>query len=240
MHYQGTCRTENPPYGLNPHQGESQQAPQKLCHRARISREYIKKLDAQVNLNRKIVGKKPFDRDNRDDDPSPKSDKQKAQRLTNPDAQILLQRPPNGGQQTQRHCQCSCRTDETPVLKILNEAKQLGYLPDYMGTQGTATRRLRIYWKRRAYGASLTADGICAPESITGNIAFDTTLKLTCISARKSNRSTGESPPRPDTGNTTATARSAGNVRSEKNALERTQPGGWGKGIYGRTRWTSL
>ncbi len=51
-------------------------------------KEYMKELDDQIDLDRKILGKKPFEREhgNEDNDPPTKDSKQKAQSLTDPDA----------------------------------------------------------------------------------------------------------------------------------------------------------
>lgn len=111
-------------------------------------KEYIEELNAQIDLDRKILGKKPFDRDDGDDNPPPKGGKQKAQSLTDPDAgQQSREGKPDGFHYSDHrtvdskynvivnvHVEPANVNDTTPVPEILNEVKQrLGYFPDYMG-----------------------------------------------------------------------------------------------------------
>ena len=48
-------------------------------------KEYMQELNEQIDLDRKVLGKKPFDHDD-EDDPTPKGGKQKAESLTDPES----------------------------------------------------------------------------------------------------------------------------------------------------------
>ena len=111
-------------------------------------KKYMEELNAQIDLDRRILGKKPFDRDVGEDDPPPKGGKQKAQSLTDPDAgQQNREGKPDGFHYSDHrtvdskynvivnvHVEPANVNDTPPVPEILNEVKQrLGSLPDYMG-----------------------------------------------------------------------------------------------------------
>ena len=47
---------------------------------------YMAELDAQIDLDRKVLGKKPFDRDDDDNDDPPSSGKTRMESTTDPDS----------------------------------------------------------------------------------------------------------------------------------------------------------
>ena len=111
-------------------------------------REYMEELDEQIDLDRKILGKKPFDHDDGDDDPPPDRGRQKAVSLTDPESgQQNRDGKPDGFHYSEHrtvdrknnvivnvHVEPANVNDITPVPEILQEIKnRLGYLPDYMG-----------------------------------------------------------------------------------------------------------
>lgn len=111
-------------------------------------KKYIEELDAQVALDRKVLGKKPFDHDHDDDDPPPNGVKPKAQSLTDPEAgQQTREGKPDGFHYSEHrtvdsknnvivnvHVEPANVIDITPVPEILKEIKaRLGELPTYMG-----------------------------------------------------------------------------------------------------------
>ncbi len=101
-------------------------------------REYMEELNAQIDLDRTILGRKPLDRDGRNDDPPPKGGKQKAQSLTDPDAgQQSREGKPDGFHYSDHrtvdskynvivnvHVEPANVNDTTPVSEILNEVKR--------------------------------------------------------------------------------------------------------------------
>ena len=107
----------------------------------------MQELNEQIDLDRKILGKKPFDHDG-DDDPPPKGGKQKAQSLTDPESgQQSRDGKPDGFHYSEHrtvdsknnvivnvHVEPANINDVTPMPEILKEIEnRLGYLPDYMG-----------------------------------------------------------------------------------------------------------
>ena len=110
-------------------------------------KEYMAELNEQIDLDRKLLGKKPFNHDD-DDDPPPGGGKQKAQSLTDPDSgQQSRDGKPDGFHYSEHrtvdsknnviinvHVEPANINDVTPMPEILEEIKnRLGYLPDYMG-----------------------------------------------------------------------------------------------------------
>ena len=110
-------------------------------------KEYIEDLNAQIDLDRKVLGKKPFDHD--DDDPPPGGGKKtRMQSLTDPDAgQQTREGKPDGFHYSEHrtvdsknnvivnvHVEPANVNDMKPVPQILDEIEQrLGSLPKYMG-----------------------------------------------------------------------------------------------------------
>lgn len=111
-------------------------------------KEYIEELNAQIDLDRKILGKKPFDHD--DDDKPPKSGSGKTQMksLTDPESgQQNRDGKPDGFHYSEHrtvdsknnvivnvHVEPANINDITPLASILKEVKRrLGSLPKYMG-----------------------------------------------------------------------------------------------------------
>ena len=109
-------------------------------------KEYIEELNEQIDLDRKVLGKKPFNHD--DDDPPPGGGKQQAKSLTDPESgQQNRDGKPNGFYYSEHrtvdsknnvivnvHVEPSNINDITPMPEILDEIKnRLGYLPEYMG-----------------------------------------------------------------------------------------------------------
>ena len=110
-------------------------------------KEYIEDLNAQIDLDRKILGKKPFDHD--DDDPPPGGGKKtRMQSLTDPDAgQQTREGKPDGFHYSEHrtvdsknnvivnvHVEPANVNDMKPIPEILDEIEQrLGHLPKYMG-----------------------------------------------------------------------------------------------------------
>ena len=112
-------------------------------------KEYMEELDAQIDLDRKILGKKPFDHD--DDDKKPKSgEKKQMKSLTDPESgQQNRDGKPDGFYYSEHrtvdsknnvivnvHVEPANINDITPVPAILKEINQrLGHLPEYMGLE---------------------------------------------------------------------------------------------------------
>ena len=110
---------------------------------------YMEELDAQVDLDRRVLGKKPFDHDHDDDDPPPGGgEKTRMQSTTDPDAgQQTREGKPDGFHYSEHrtvdskcnvivnvHVEPANVNDMTPMPEILNEiAARLGHLPKYMG-----------------------------------------------------------------------------------------------------------
>ena len=109
-------------------------------------KEYIEELNEQIDLDRKVLGKKPFNHD--DDDPPPGGGKQQAKSLTDPESgQQNRDGKPKGFYYSEHrtvdsknnvivnvHVEPSNINDITPMPEILDEIKnRLGYLPEYMG-----------------------------------------------------------------------------------------------------------
>ena len=109
-------------------------------------KEYIEELNEQIHLDRKVLGKKPFDHD--DDDPPPGGGKQQAKSLTDPESgQQNRDGKPNGFYYSEHrtvdskdnvivnvHVEPANINDVTPMPEILDEIKKrLGHLPEYMG-----------------------------------------------------------------------------------------------------------
>ncbi len=109
-------------------------------------KEYIDELNAQIDLDREILGKKPFDHD--DDPPPDGGGKTHMQSLTDPDAgQQTREGKPDGFYYSEHrtvdsknnvivnvHVEPANINDMTPVPAILDEIEQrLGALPKYMG-----------------------------------------------------------------------------------------------------------
>lgn len=109
-------------------------------------KEYIEQLDAQIALDRTVLGKKPFNKD--DDPPAGDGTTTRMQSKTDPDSgQQSREGKPDGFYYSEHRTVDSKRNvivnvhvtpaninDITPVPKILAEIKQrLGKLPKYMG-----------------------------------------------------------------------------------------------------------
>ena len=112
-------------------------------------KEYIEELDEQIALDREILNKKPFDKD--DNDPDPPEGGETTTRmvsLTDPDSgQQTRDGKPDGFHYSEHrtvdsknnvivnvHVEPANINDITPVPKILEEIKhRLGKLPKYMG-----------------------------------------------------------------------------------------------------------
>ena len=112
-------------------------------------KEYIEELDEQIALDREILNKKPFDKD--DNDPDPPEGGETTTRmvsLTDPDSgQQTRDGKPDGFHYSEHrtvdsknnvivnvHVEPANVNDITPVSKILKEIKhRLGKLPKYMG-----------------------------------------------------------------------------------------------------------
>ena len=108
-------------------------------------KEYLEELNQQIDLDRKILGKEPF---NHDDDPPPGGGKQKAESLTDPESgQQNRDGKPNGFYYSEHrtvdsksnvivnvHVEPANINDVTPMGEILEEIEnRLGSLPKYMG-----------------------------------------------------------------------------------------------------------
>lgn len=113
-------------------------------------KEYMEDLNAQIDLDRKVLGKKAFDREKDGDDspPPPSGGKQKAQSLTDPDAgQQTREGKPDGFHYSEHrtvdsknnvivnvHVEPANINDMTPVPEILREIRsRIGHLPRFMG-----------------------------------------------------------------------------------------------------------
>lgn len=120
-------------------------------HRKRIvnveetPKEYMEELNKQIDLDRKILGKEPFDHD---DDPPPGGGKEKAESLTDPESgQQSRDGKPDGFYYSEHrtvdsknnvivnvHVEPANINDVTPMREILEEIEgRLGTLPKYMG-----------------------------------------------------------------------------------------------------------
>ena len=112
---------------------------------------YMAELDAQIDLDRKALGKKPFDReddgDDGNDDP-PSGGKTRMESTTDPDSgQLSKEGKPDGFHYSEHRTVDSKRNvivnihitpanvhDVTPVPELLEEIEgRLGHLPKYMG-----------------------------------------------------------------------------------------------------------
>lgn len=109
-------------------------------------KEYIDELNAQIDLDRKVIGKKPFDRD--DDPPEGGGTAQRMQSTTDPDSgQQSREGKPDGFHYSEHrtvdsknnvivnvHVEPANINDVTPLPEILDEIEhRLGTLPAYMG-----------------------------------------------------------------------------------------------------------
>ena len=110
---------------------------------------YMAELDAQIDLDRKALGKKPFYRDDEDgDDDPPSGGKTRMQSTTDPDSgQLSKEGKPDGFHYSEHRTVDSKRNvivnihitpaninDITPVPELLEEIEErLGHLPKYMG-----------------------------------------------------------------------------------------------------------
>jgi len=106
-------------------------------------------LDAQIDLDRTVLGKKPFDREiDKDDDPPSSGGKTRMQSTTDPDSgQLSKEGKPDGFHYSEHrtvdsknnvivnvHLTAANISDVTPVPEILKEIQtRLGRLPGYMG-----------------------------------------------------------------------------------------------------------
>ena len=113
---------------------------------AETPKEYLEELNEQIDRDREILGKKPFDHD--DDDPSPGGGKQRAVSTTDPECgQQNRDGKPDGFYYSEHrtvdsknnvivnvHVEPANINDVTPVPTILKEIEnRLGHLPNYMG-----------------------------------------------------------------------------------------------------------
>ena len=111
-------------------------------------KEYIEELNAQIDLDRKILGKKPFDHDDDDKPPKGGSGKTQMKSLTDPESgQQNRDGKPDGFHYSEHrtvdsknnvivnvHVEPANVNDITPLASILKEVKRrLGRLPKYMG-----------------------------------------------------------------------------------------------------------
>ena len=111
-------------------------------------KEYLQELNEQIGLDRKVLGKKPFDHDDNDDDPPRGGGKQQAKSLTDPESgQQNRDGKPDGFHYSEHrtvdsknnvivnvHVEPANINDVTPMPEILDEIEnRLGYLPKYMG-----------------------------------------------------------------------------------------------------------
>ena len=111
-------------------------------------KEYLQELNEQIDLDRKVLGKKPFDHDDNDDDPPRGGGKQQAKSLTDPESgQQNRDGKPDGFHYSEHrtvdsknnvivnvHVEPANINDVTPMPEILDEIEnRLGYLPKYMG-----------------------------------------------------------------------------------------------------------
>lgn len=127
-------------------------------------REYMERLDAQVDLAREALGKRPFERDDEDkgdDGSGGTGDKTRMRSTTDPDSgQLSKEGKPDGFHYSEhRTVDSLCNVivnvditaanihDTTPLLGLLRQIEhRLGKLPDYMGLDAgyhnAATARL--------------------------------------------------------------------------------------------------
>lgn len=113
-------------------------------------KEYMEELNEQIDLDRKVLGKKPFEHneDDGDDDPPPGKGKQQAKSLTDPESgQQNRDGKPDGFYYSEHrtvdsknnvivnvHVEPANINDVTPVPTILSEIKErLGQYPKFMG-----------------------------------------------------------------------------------------------------------
>ena len=111
-------------------------------------KEYMQELNEQVDLDRKVLGKKRLDRDDGSDDPPPGGGRQQAKSLTDPESgQQNRDGKPDGFYYSEHrtvdsknnvivnvHVEPANINDITPMPEILKEIKdRLGYLPNYIG-----------------------------------------------------------------------------------------------------------
>ena len=109
---------------------------------------YMAELDAQIDLDRKVLGKKPFDRDDDDNDDPPSGKKTRMESTTDPDSgQLNKEGKPDGFHYSEHrtvdskhnvivniHITPANINDVTPVPELLEEIeRRLGHLPKYMG-----------------------------------------------------------------------------------------------------------
>ena len=114
-------------------------------------KEYMDELNAQIDLDRKALGKKPFDHDDDPDDPDDPNGSKTTTRMvssTDPDSgQQTREGKPDGFHYSEHrtvdsknnvivnvHVEPANINDMTPVPTVLKEIEQrLGHLPKYMG-----------------------------------------------------------------------------------------------------------
>ena len=109
---------------------------------------YMAELDAQIDLDRTVLGKQPFDRDDDDGNDPPSGGKTRMQSTTDPDSgQLRKEGKPDGFHYSEHrtvdskhnvivnvHITPANINDVTPVPELLEEIEgRLGHLPKYMG-----------------------------------------------------------------------------------------------------------
>ena len=209
-------------------------------------KEYMEELNAQVELDRKALGKKAFEHEENQE----REKRRKAQSLTDPDAgQQTREGKPDGFHYSEHrtvdsknnvivnvHIEPANINDMTPVPEILNEIdKRLGILPTYMGFDaGYHSAQIAHLLEKKNIQGVIGYRRHTHKQETYGNTDSDTTRNTISIGARKSIRSIGQPPPAKVTDNTSATEKSAKTVQEGMNALAKVREEGWWKDMYGR------
>ena len=203
---------------------------------------YMAELDAQIDLDRKELGKKPFDRDDDNGDP-PSGGKTRMESTTDPDSgQLNKEGKPDGFHYSEHrtvdskhnvivniHITPANVNDITLYRRCWRKSKSdLAICPGTWGwTPGTTAHRSRIRWKRRESRASSATAAIHTRKSTTGNTGSSTTHTSTPTSVPKTSASTGRQPHAKATGNTSATGKIAQDVPGGRHVSARRRPEGW-------------
>ncbi len=202
-------------------------------------KEYMEELDAQIDLDREILNKKPFDRD--DDPPYGGETTTRMQSTTDPDSgQQTREGKPDGFYYSDHrtvdsknnvivnvHVEPANINDVTPLPEILNEIEErIGTLPVYMG--------LDAGYHNAATAHLLESRGIQGVigyrrHTHAGEHFGKWRFRYDSYGARRHGKATV---------NTSATQKNVQFVPKEANALDFRRREGWWSGMFGRMRWT--
>ena len=206
----------------------------KLVSVEQTPKAYMEELDAQVDQDRKVLGKKPFDRD--DEDHMDGGMTKRMHSTSDPESgQQSREGKPDGFHYSEHrtvdskrnvivnvHIEPANLNDVTPLPEILDEIQvRLGKLPKYMGLDaGYHNTWIAHLLEKKESRVSLATGGTPTRHRPTANIASNTTLTLMLTSARSTSISTGKPPPARAIANTSVTAKPVRSAHDGQSALE--------------------